>query len=1036
MKRPGSFLNRTHLTIVLLALFLWCQSGKTQVYSFRHFGLDRNIFPSRIECISQASNGELLIGTLAGLVTYDGFEFRQIGEKEGLAENAVSAIGVTDGYVWVGHWAGSLTLLNLRDRSVNAINLQKELSFSSVRSLLPVSANSALLATADGHAHYYLNNGLERILLPLSGKDEKVVQLYQNAGRYYAITDRGIYRCIDSTRFTGWELEFAVEGKTITSVLQVEPDQWIIGTTAGVLIRNIRTNEVVDASLEKDAMQANVICIEQDMEEFVWIATAEQGVILYHPITREVKRVKRDNGLSYNQVRALFVDREGSAWVGTAAGLDQYLGRSFVLFDTRIGLPDNLVWDFLIADGSMLLATANGARVIHLDEKGVPLNGSYAVDIDGREPRRLFMDGIDHSIWIIDTEGGLWKGSSMDAKFHRLVHVDVPVRCIEEVNGVIWIGTDKGIFSLENEHLSEQYTAETGLGGNKVNGIYYSRVKNETWITILGGAATLYRDGRFRKYGVEQGLTSNVIQDAAFDRDGNVWFATYDEGVFYFQDTQFVNLSEKVELTSNTTFAIEINEQGSVWIGHSWGLDLYRIPFEDIAQYGSDQGFMGVEVNPGAMRSDEHGNLWMGTLMGLLKFTPANFRTNIVEPLSEVISATLGGQELYSDEQDFSLDFESNDLVVTFRGISLSNPSKNEYKYRLVGVHDDWRTKSSPLPIEYVSLPPGDFTFELIACNNSGKCNTPPLQLSFSIKPPFYRSWWFYTLVFLAVVLTIFLMDRYRVLSLLDEKNALEERLVHKEQLLIEVQQERDEQVAFRKYSEQVARYLNTSPDPKSIVLPQWMSHCIARQIRINAVSSDQFFEIKIGPYDAGGMIDVGVTGIMAGYIMTELKLNWLQAAITSPVREPIDCIHTLQAAMKKTFRQFEKHRALSWAIWIHNGESRLLHLNGLSIFLYGAGEIHEAKSSSAGPSGANQSDLVEISGNDAGFIASDGLFEQLNNDGTKNYTKARLQDKLRLLAGKSAAEICEAIEEDLVQWRGSMEQQEDITLICCSHGG
>ncbi len=93
-----------------------------QLYSFKNFGLDRGVFPSRIECIAQNSSGELCVGTLAGLVIYNGDEFVNLNEDNGLAENAVSTLYAHEDTLWVGHWAGNVTALNTKNQGYRSIS--------------------------------------------------------------------------------------------------------------------------------------------------------------------------------------------------------------------------------------------------------------------------------------------------------------------------------------------------------------------------------------------------------------------------------------------------------------------------------------------------------------------------------------------------------------------------------------------------------------------------------------------------------------------------------------------------------------------------------------------------------------------------------------------------------------------------------------------------------------------------------------------------------------------------------------------------
>lgn len=1003
-------LIRTLSTFLFVCQFM---ALTAQVHSFKNFGLDKKEFPSRIECINQGVNGELYIGTLAGLVVYDGENFRQITEAEGLGENAVSAIGVKDEFVWIGHWAGSVTIYNAKDASVDVIDLREALNFSSIVCIEPVSKTSGLLVSKEGKVYMYSESGLEQILIEANTANEKVLSIISDSTAYYLITNHGIYKTTVEGSFAVWETIFHTDLElTCASFLQT--NQWAVGTTSGGYMLQVDSRELLPIGVGLEL--GRIVSILQDQEEFLWVGTAEKGVVKYHPITKKIETIKRDNGLSYNQVRTLFMDREGIVWIATVAGLDQYLGQAFILFDRRSGLPENLIWDFAMFQDQFLLATSQSLDLVKISEDNKNVRVIKRFSLNDEEPRKILFKHQGELVYVITAEKNIWYGS-IDNGFEKILELNEVAMAVEEVNGEIWVGTTKGIFKVSKGKLLEQYTEDTGLGGDKVNGIYYSKVRNETWITVLGGPCTLYKDGRFKKYGLEAGLTSSVIQDAAFDKKGYPWFATYDDGVIYFNGNEFKNLSEKVSLSSTTTFAIEIDENESVWIGHNWGLDLYRIPFEDVSRFGKDQGFMGMEVNSGAIHSDGNKNIVMCTLMGLLRFTPSSFRTNIIEPITIIKSIRVGDKSLTADENDVSIDFGKSDLKIEFSGISLVNPDQNRYEYRLLGAHESWKTKLDQSPIEYLSLPPGNFTFELRTCNSSGFCNKNPVSFSFTITPPFYRTWWFYTLIFLLVVLAIFLMDRYRVLVLIDEKNQLSERLSVYEQQLIERTQYAEELKQQIDYNDILYDQLIQTDKPKrlvSLTLPK------------DDLSADQIIEMDFNSFQVYGLIDLGVSGLIGKFLMERIKLEFTGAIQRINNITPNLVISALDELISAQLNKLDKHKEAGWVILIKDNDSLKVHNRLLSYFVMDANEVVEIKAA------VDKTNFVmeTIDFSSRIFASSDGVIEQLSADGTKTYGKRRLHAKLSDSVSLDSNSILKIIQDDIRAWQGAMEQSDDICLI------
>lgn len=1000
----------------ILWIFLFCTitfRGVSQVHSFKNFGLDKSEFPSRIECLNQGVNGELYIGTLAGLVVYDGQKFVQITEREGIAENAISSIGIYREIIWIGHWAGSLTRYNSENGSLDVIDLKEALNFSSIINIVPLSRSSAILVSKEGKVYLHSESGIEQILIATSTANEKVHSIVSDSTVYFAVTNHGIYQTDESGSFAVWESLFHSD-MVITCATLLGTNEWAIGTEAGGFLLNIESDQLT--SIGEALEIGKVVSILQDQEEYLWLGSAEKGVIKYHPITKDLELIKRDNGLSYNQIRGVFMDREGIVWIATVAGLDQYLGRSFTLFDRRSGILENLIWDFAMVNDKILLATSQGLNLIEIIDEGKRVKTHSKFSLNNEEPRKILLKHQGELVFVITAERNVWYGSIGEG-FQRISQLDGVALTVEEVNGEIWVGTTNGVMKVENGQLKEQYTKDTGLGGNKVNGIYYSKVKNETWITVLGGPCTLYKDGRFKKFGSDEGLTSSVIQDASFDKQGNPWFATYDDGVIYYEDGRFKNLSEKVAISSTTTFAIEIDEDESVWIGHNWGLDVYRIPFEDIKKFGKDQGFMGMEVNTGAIHGDGDNNIMMGTLMGLLRFKPANYRTNIIEPITRIKTMRIGDVTVDLNVKNAEIDFGVNDLHIEFSGISLVNPSENMYEYRLLGAHESWKVKYDQSPIEYLSLPPGSFTFELRTCNSSGFCNKTPISYSFTIKPPFYRTWWFYTLVFLVVVLAIFLMDRFRVLALMDEKNMLSEKLANYEQQLIEKSQVADELLSQKAYDSSIFNQLTVGSEKSTL------HH---RTLPLDTYSADQMVELDFDNFKLYGFVDLGISGLTAKFLMEKIKYELLNELKPSERGDSKSVIKVFGEQIEKHIKTLEKHKEPNWVLIAHENNELTVHNRLCSFFVLDGNQVVEFKACLDRMS--FKFEVLDASSRI--FIASDGLVEQLSEDGMKTYGKRRLHAKLSDSVALDAEAIFDVVSNDLRNWQGAMEQSDDIMLI------
>lgn len=1009
-----------------MVLLMWSWIASAQMASFKHYGLDKSIFPSRIECIDQTDHGELLIGTLAGLVIYDGFEFTTHSVRSGLAESSISSLSALGSHVFIGHWAGNVSIYDMKTDTFDVWKTAPTLGFASVVQILPLSVDSALAVTSDGRLYSISEDVSERIVLGEDGESVRVNQVLRVKDGFIVIADDRIVK---------------KQGSASTNLLRAKPgqrfnyactegDQWIVADNDGLELMEKTTRGEFSVVKEID-LGREVLALQQDRQGHVWAMTEEDGVSRYHLQSQQLRHFRRENGLSYNQIRALFCDREGTIWIATAAGLDQFLGDAFVLIDDRQGLEGSMVWDVELVSNQFFVLTSYGLAIGELTADAARLEVRRFVELIDLSPRQLEHDG-GNRIWIRTQQGKVFRYDLDVEKLIEITDVEVPVNCVEVVDGEVWFGTDEGIFRRGSSEGWSRLTSGSGLAGDKVTGIYYSKERNETWITVLGAPVTLYHDGKFRQFGTAEGISSSVIQDAAFDRDGLVWFATYDKGVFRFQEEgSFVSLTEEVALTSTTTFAIEMDRSGKVWIGHNWGVDSYDPATKQLTWFGEDKGFMGVEVNAGAMHFGSDDALWMGTLMGLLHFEPNAVRDNAIEPSLKLESARLGSKDLLKPAAGLRFLSAENDFALTFSSISLANPERNEYRYRLRGVHENWRSIDRPGKIEFLSLPAGDFTFELIACNDSELCSSQPYTLSFSIYPPFYRTWWFYTILFVLVVVTIFFMDRYRVVNLLEQKHQVEEQLALQQQYMVDLDQERERLEQRLKSDTDIIRTLEEGDRKQALKTCELLPNFRIHQRLLETVSSDGVLCFQNTRYNAVFMVDVGVQGNAAHPLRAQL-LHKMKAVLPAEF-DAVAIITTWTQIVRDLEDSFGKFKGVQWTAFLSSGESSFLGVKGMSVFTIPADGVKEA---------AEDAETERIEGTtlwpfrDDGtvVVCSDGIFAQLNEAGTRSYPKQRLMKLLEEKRNASQDQIVAAVWSDLSDWSGAMEQFDDISLFIWNH--
>ena len=160
-----------------------------------------------------------------------------------------------------------------------------------------------------------------------------------------------------------------------------------------------------------------------------------------------------------------------------------------------------------------------------------------------------------------------------------------------------------------------------------------------------------------------------------------------------------------------------------------------------------------------------------------VKINPKINFFNTIPPILSIISVSYDNKdttlEFFNDFNHIDIPFHFNPLKIEFKGICITDGYKVKYKYFLEGLDEKWNEITED-NVTYSSLSPGNYKFKVLACNNHGIWNETPIEFSFTILPPWQRTWWAYTIYVFAGFAAIRGYLRNRTKKLEKEKEKLE----------------------------------------------------------------------------------------------------------------------------------------------------------------------------------------------------------------------------------------------------------------------
>lgn len=343
----------------------------------------------------------------------------------------------------------------------------------------------------------------------------------------------------------------------------------------------------------------------------------------------------------------------------------------------------------------------------------------------------------------------------------------------EDRRGDLWIGTSQGLLRHADGAFTT-YGKKHGLADKWARALCEGR-DGSLWVGTHRGL-TRYKDGAFVTYAAGDGAPQTTVYAVYEDRDGALWIGTQDAGLSRFKDGKFTSYTTKDGLHADSVYQILEDGQGNLWFGSSKGI--FRVSLNELndfaagarvsiasVAYGQAEGvppmvcFSGAQ--PSAYKSPD-GRLWFATQNGVVVIDADHIQMNDRQPPVRVEQMVVDHQEI--DLSDAAEVWPGRgDVEIRYTALSFVAPERVRFKYRLEGFDREWVDAGTRRVAYYTNLPPGEYTFKVVAANSDGVWNEAGASLTFRQRPHFYQTSWFYALAFVAAAAIVWAIHLLRV---------------------------------------------------------------------------------------------------------------------------------------------------------------------------------------------------------------------------------------------------------------------------------
>lgn len=773
-----------HMKILFLILFLPLTLA-AQTVAVKHLTINEGLSQNYIFSIHQDTKGFLWFGTKDGLNRYDGYSF-QIYRKDNadtlsLSDNTVTALHRTGDSLWIGTAAGGVLCFDQRRREFHRL----QHPFADLAPLTSSQIN-ALYATADGRL-FIGTAGSGLFIYSIQHDEWKIVR--SDSSSLNSLTSDHV---TDITQDHDGNLWVAANGLNIIrpngSVERLErgPEDpgmpginrisnlycdplgriWVSYRLGIDLYTGSERRRIVTATEENDHFWCGKV--RRASDGTFW-STSAHHLLRIDPQTLEPQAVAE---FAEQRISGGFIiDRSDNIWIGTA-------GWGAIMYNPRTAMFGKQPGNFL----EHLFGESYG-RIRHSLRRGAdmsifdPMHRGNEFRIPFRATNGdLFIASSDAHIFRIQPSGTI--------TFHTLVPERTPDRkaysatmFFEDSAHTVWIVRNSGItrfFDLPELHdhiplYPDRDAAANSSGYTDISAVTVTR-DGQYWFGTPSNGLLQYdpkrgtkRWHRYREFDTASVSHNHIlcIVEDPHEPSRYLWVGTDGGGLDRLDRTtdQFTSFTERDGFPNNTVYGILTDERKTFWISTNKGIVNFNPATHAMRMYDVYDGLQSNEFNRKEFYRGPDGTMYFGGVSGFNAFHPEQIGMNSAAPTVVFTDLRLfnrsipfkGDSSILRQPAEFTdslvLNYSDNVVTFEFAALEYTASAKNRFAYMLEGFDADWILNRTSRTATYTNIDPGSYRFLVKAANGDGVWNETPTALTLIVRPPFWRTWWFLSLV-------------------------------------------------------------------------------------------------------------------------------------------------------------------------------------------------------------------------------------------------------------------------------------------------
>ncbi len=738
---------------------------------------DDGLPQNTVLCLRQTRDGYLWIGTISGLVRFDGIHFKVFDRELSTAKSSnvrcLQLVEDSAGALWI---RTPDALVCYQDGAFQHYDAQDSRWGAPIWTVCARREGGLWIGTSKG-----LKIFRDGACVPVRGAHDRMDHLYEDLdGWLWTVSDGWMERIPareDGTSSSAFPFSRAF--KQASGLSHGKENSLWIGARDGLWRWDGQTLQ--NYSRAAGLLAEAIGWLVPDKPNCLWVKNSSPGPpgFYYFQNGRFTRREDIER-LAGGDIRCLYKDREDNTWIGTgASGLIRLQPRRIPVYTNEDGLVnDSVSWAAPGVDGSIWICTGK-------DVSRFTNGGWTSYEIMKTRPDWLGVD-IGGSVWVTYPKGGLHllRGSRFEkAPIPEVGSHYIPFKDRSEH---VCLYSDERVFRWDENRWTFQM-ALPGPSPKDVLGILEGPA-GVFWFGTKQQGVVRLRDGRMTRWTTSERLLSNETGPLLVENDGTAWIGS-SLGLNRIKRDKVSSITAVHGLPDNAIYSMIEDTQGQYWMNGNRGV--YRVSKRDLhtvadgrtnrlncVAYGSADGLLSNEANgPGCQ--DRQGRFWFPTTHGVAVFDPKELSSRALTPPVVIEKVVANGEITFEDGlirsnltanasrwlgrpltpgifagPAISLPPASRQsLEIHFTANIFTAPEKARFQYRLEGHEAAWQEVSGPDRVtRYTNLRPGPYTFRVLASNHQGVWNEKERQLAFYLAPYFHETKPFYALCILGIL--------------------------------------------------------------------------------------------------------------------------------------------------------------------------------------------------------------------------------------------------------------------------------------------